>query len=38
MASFEEGERTCDAANSRLDWTPQDVERIIVTSMGGGLA
>ena len=38
MASFEEAEPACDAANARMGWTPQDVERVIVTSMGGGLA
>ena len=36
MASFEEAERACDAANARMGWTQQ--ERIIVTSVGGGLA
>ena len=38
MASFEEAEQACNAFNAQLGWTPEDVERIIVASMGGGLA
>ena len=38
MPSFDEAEAACDAVNTRMDWTPEEVDRIILASMGGGTA
>ena len=38
MASWDEAERACDAANARMGWTPEEVDRIILYSMAGGTA
>ncbi len=38
MENWEEAERACDAANSRMGWSPDDVDRIILASMSGGTA
>ena len=38
MPSFEEARAACDAVNARMDWTPEEADRIILASMGGGTA
>ena len=38
MANWEEAERACDAANSRMGWSREDVDRTILASMSGGTA
>ena len=38
MGSFDEPERTCDAANTRSGGTREQVDRIVPASMGGGTA
>ena len=38
MGSFDEAERTCDAANARMGGTREEVDRIMLASMGGGTA
>ena len=38
MGSFDEAERTCDAANARMGWSREEVDRIVLPSRGGGTA
>ena len=38
MENWEEAERACDAANSRMGWSREDVDWIILASMSGGTA
>ena len=38
MQNWGEAERACDAANSRMGWSREDVDRIILASMSGGTA
>ena len=38
MENWEEAQRACDAANSRMGRSPDDVGRIILASMIGGTA
>ena len=38
IASFDEAESVCDAANMRMGWTREEVDRITLASMGGGTA
>ena len=38
MGSFDKAERACDAANARMGWTREEVDRIFLASMGGGAA
>lgn len=38
MENWEEAEKACDAANSRMGWSREDVDRIILASMSGGTA
>ena len=38
MASREETEKTCDAANIRMGISLDEVDRIILASMGGGMS
>ena len=38
MANWGEADRACDAANSRMGWSREDADRIILASMSGGTA
>ena len=38
LDSREEAERACRAVNARMGWTEEDVDRIILASMGGAIA
>ena len=38
MENWEEAERACEAANFRMGWSREDVDRIILASMSGGTA
>ena len=38
MPSFDEARAACDAVNAQMNWTPEEADRIILASMGGGTA
>ena len=38
MASHCEAQEACDAFNLRMGWSPEEADRIILASMGGGTA